>query len=93
VGEDARRFEFVELLTAEELIEEGREMQHCVASYANSGASARTSIWSLRKRIESGRIIRMATIEVSNKQRAIVQVRRRWTCCRPRGSLTVSIVG
>lgn len=77
-GEEAQRYEIVELLTSEELIAEGGAMCHCVASYAGSCASGRTSIWSLRKRIESGRVVRQATIEVSNKQRKIVQVRRRW---------------
>ena len=33
-GEDARRYEFVELLTSDELIAEGGVMHHCVASYA-----------------------------------------------------------
>ena len=77
-GEDERRIEIVELLSTEDLVEEGRAMRHCVASYAGSCASGRTSIWSLRKRIESGRAIRMATIEVGNRQRTVVQVRRRW---------------
>jgi hypothetical protein len=40
--------------------------------------SRRTSIWSLRKRIETGRKVRLVTIEVNNVQRTIVQVRRRW---------------
>ena len=63
--EDGRRaYEVVELLTAQELLEEGRVMNHCVASYANACASGRSSIWSLRKRIESGRVVRLATVEV-----------------------------
>jgi hypothetical protein len=58
-------------------MDEGRVMRHCVASYASDCASGRTSIWSLRKQIESGRFIRLATIEVNNTQRFIAQVRRR----------------
>lgn len=77
-GEDLRRFGVVELLTTEQLREEGGAMHHCVASYAGSCASGWTSIWSLRKQIESGRIVRMATVEVHNIRRTIVQVRRKW---------------
>jgi PcfJ-like protein len=72
-----RRYEVVELLTAEELMEEGQAMRHCVSSYAGDCESGRTSIWSLRKRIESGRFVRLATVEVHNNQRFIVQVRGR----------------
>jgi hypothetical protein len=77
-GGEKWAFAIVELLTAEDLRQEGGAMQHCVASYASFCASRRTSIWSLRKRIEAGREIRLATIEVNNVQRTIVQVRRRW---------------
>lgn len=76
-GDERRTHLIVELLTTQELLEEGREMSHCVASYAHSCASGRTSIWSLRRRIDSGRVVRRATIEVRNKDRTIVQVRRR----------------
>ena len=51
----------------------------------------RTSIWSLRKRIESGRVVRLATIEVSNKQRRIVQVRRRWNRLPTGGDLSILV--
>ena len=76
-GEGERRYEVVELLTSQELMEEGQTMRHCVASYAGYCESGRTSIWSLRKQIESGRFIRLATVEVNNNQRFIVQVRGR----------------
>ena len=77
-GEEKVAFKIVELLTSEDLRQEGAAMEHCVATYGNSCASRRTSIWSLRKRIETGREVRLATIEVNNVQRTIVQVRRRW---------------
>ena len=75
--EGERRYEIVELLSTQEMLDEGRAMRHCVGSYAGYCASGRTSIWSLRKQIESGRFIRLATIEVNNTQRFIVQVRGR----------------
>jgi hypothetical protein len=84
-----RIYAVVEILTSQELIEEGRVMRHCAASYAGSCASGRTSIWSLRKQIENGRVIRLATIEVSNKQRRIVQVRRRCNRLPSAGDLAV----
>ena len=76
-GEERRIYEIVELLTMEELREEGAAMRHCVASYASACASGRTSIWSVRLRLGTGRTIRLATIEVRNRDRTIVQVRRR----------------
>jgi hypothetical protein len=90
-GADAggRRFEILELLTAEELIEEGREMHHCVASYAGSCASGRTSIWSLRKVLDTGRQARLATVEVSNNRRLIVQARRRGNDLPTQGELAI----
>jgi hypothetical protein len=76
-GEEVRVYRIVELLTSSDLFAEGRAMRHCVASYAGSCTSGRTSIWSLRKSIETDRVIRMVTIEVSNVQGKIVQVQGR----------------
>jgi hypothetical protein len=90
-GEDARWYEIVELLTSEELVAEGGEMHHCVASYAGSCASGRTSIWSLRKQLETDRVVRQATIEVSNNQRRIVQVRGRRNKFPTRGDLSILV--
>jgi hypothetical protein len=78
-GEDRRVFETVELLTSDELREEGAAMHHCVATYAHTCVAGKTSIWSLRKRLEGGREVRLATIEVNNNGHGtIVQVRRRF---------------
>ena len=79
----------VELLTSSELFEEGQAMRHCVASYAGSCSSGRTSIWSLRKTIETGRVIRLATIEVSNMRGTIVQVRGRCNRLPSKGELAI----
>ena len=90
-GEDdgRRAYEVAELLTAQELLEEGRVMNHCVASYANDCASGRSSIWSLRKRIESGRVVRLATVEVRREDGTIVQVRKRSNKLATRRELSV----
>jgi hypothetical protein len=76
VGDERRVYEVTELLTARELVEEGKAMSHCVASYAHACGSGQSSIWSLRVRIESGRVVRLATIEVRRRDSKIVQVRR-----------------
>jgi len=77
VGEYRRAFESNELLGEADLIEEGKAMGHCVASYLQLCASGRSSIWSLRMRIPSGRMVRLATVEVRTKDNLIVQVRKR----------------
>jgi hypothetical protein len=88
-GEEGRVYRIVELLTSSELFAEGRTMRHCVASYAGSCTSRRTSIWSLRKSIESDRVIRLLTIEVSNQQQTIVQVRGRCNRLPSEGELAI----
>lgn len=62
-----------ELLSAEELKEEGQAMCHCVASYAHSCASGRVSIWSLSCQGQ-----RLLTIEVDNQNRTIRQARGKY---------------
>ena len=47
-GAKQRRFAIVELTSGAELLAEGRAMSHCVGSYAQSCASGRTAIFSLR---------------------------------------------
>ena len=60
-----------ELADSGELIDEGNELHHCVATYAESCAKRTTSIWSLRCHgsLESHRVL---TIEVSPTNRTIV---------------------
>jgi hypothetical protein len=88
-AEDDRVYRIVELLTSSELLVEGQAMRHCVASYTNSCATGRTSIWSLQKSIESGRVVRLVTIEVSNNRSAIVQVRGRCNRLPNEGEMTL----
>lgn len=65
-----------EILTFAELVAEGREMHHCVASYWSWMESGRCSIWSLRMLLPGAPAARrMATLEVQNQRRAIVQAR------------------
>jgi hypothetical protein len=63
-----------ELLDSDELFQEGRAMNHCVGSYANSCARRVTSIWSM-KRTEKSQSQPVLTIEVQLGNRVICQVR------------------
>jgi hypothetical protein len=56
-----------ELLSSRELSSEGRAMHHCVASYAGSCASGRSSIWSLTRQDHTG-LFKHLTIEISGKR-------------------------
>ena len=67
-----------EILSSRELTEEGREMRHCVASYARSCARGQVSIWSLQAAEgEHGPPRRVMTIAVDNLRRTITQARGR----------------
>ncbi len=63
-----------ELLGNGALAEEGRSLNHCVGSYAETCAMGRTTIWSMRQGCgATGK--RVLTIQVDADQRRIVQVR------------------
>ena len=63
-----------ELLSSDELIDEGQAMQHCVRTYARSCHTGRSSIWTMEIEDENGRR-KVLTIEVSPRQKFIRQVR------------------
>ena len=63
-----------ELLSHAELVQEGRALRHCVASYAHSCKRGDNSIWSLTNEDAAGRCKRRQTIQVDRYKR-IVQVR------------------
>lgn len=65
-----------EIRTGAALAEEGRQMRHCVYSYASSIESGRTSIWSMTL-FDGAATYRVVTIEVRNVERRIVQARGR----------------
>lgn len=64
----------VELLTSDELEEEGEALHHCVATYASQIISERAAIFSLRRRVQ-GVLRPLLTIEVWRAERQVVQVR------------------
>ncbi len=64
-----------ELTEGKRLVEEGRAMKHCVASYAQACVKGRTAIFSLRKYSEGVLINTLATIEVNLFLRSVVQAK------------------
>lgn len=68
-------YQIIQLNSVEELFKEGRDMRHCVATYAQKCIHHMTSIWSLRE-VKRDKFKRLVTIEV-NKKLKIVQVRRK----------------
>lgn len=74
--DDPCEWQTVELLTSAELVDEGRAMQHCVATYVRSCVNQNSTIWSLR-RIRNGRSQRVLTVEISPRRRRIVQAKGR----------------
>lgn len=62
-----------ELLSTAELVDEGRKMRHCVATYARSCANGTSSIWSMSTEDFAG-VEKRQTIEL-NCHRIIVQCR------------------
>ena len=63
-----------ELLSSEELVAEGRRMQHCVASFARSCHSGTCSIWSMSQETDEG-VTPLLTIEVNADSKEIRQAR------------------
>jgi hypothetical protein len=70
-----KTYAITELVSTEELQEEGLAMGHCVATYGALCQSGQSSIWSLTVEDGSGRIDRLLTLEVRNWRREIVQAR------------------
>jgi hypothetical protein len=75
-GEAAIEWTLVELLSSDALFDEGREMHHCVASYATLAARGKCAIFSLRRRrCVDGMIESRVTVEISLPERKVVQAR------------------
>ena len=63
-----------ELLSSKELVAEGRQMRHCVATYASSCHREKCSIWTLDLETEEGKE-KLLTVEVNNTTKEIRQIR------------------
>lgn len=75
-GKDTNKktYTFTQLLSSNALIVEGRTHGHCVAGYANSCATGKTSIWSMTVQDFMGIHKNLLTIEIS-PSKTIVQCR------------------
>ncbi|QDU51697.1 PcfJ domain-containing protein [Gimesia panareensis] len=73
-GQNWRYWTIRELLTSHALVAEGREMKHCVATYAFSCARGSTSIWTMEVKSAEG-VQKAVTIEVNCDRKLICQVR------------------
>jgi hypothetical protein len=76
-SKNMRRWMITELLNRDELIDEGRAMSHCIATYARSCASGRSSVWSMKCEDADGRN-RVLTIEVRPSSRMVMEARGRF---------------
>ena len=74
VEKDGKKVVYIakELLTSDDLHEEGHEMNHCVADYIDDCYAMDTSIFSLRKQ-EGDTFKRLATIEINPRTLEILQ--------------------
>lgn len=63
-----------ELLSSKALVAEGRQLKHCVATYASSCARGHCSIWTVEVESYEG-IVKSLTVEVRSGMRLISQVR------------------
>ncbi|NER14389.1 hypothetical protein GWK08_13125 [Leptobacterium flavescens] len=77
-NEDAKAFYIYELVDSRELMIEGRKMNHCVLTYANSCRGKRSAIFTLRKKEVLSFEAILATIEVDLYTRTIVQAKAKF---------------
>ncbi|MBD3675030.1 MAG: PcfJ domain-containing protein [Planctomycetaceae bacterium] len=65
-----------QLMTSDELVHEGRVMDHCVATYISSCLEGTSTIWTLEYHVGS-KSRKLLTIEVDPRHREVIQVRGR----------------
>ena len=76
-SEKKRRWTITELLNRDALVDEGRDMRHCIATYARSCASGHSSVWSMQCENAEGRE-RVLTIELRPATRLVLEARGRF---------------
>ncbi|MBC7922746.1 MAG: PcfJ domain-containing protein [Ferruginibacter sp.] len=79
-GKEERRKEYAiqELLSSNELLAEGKAMQHCVSSYAGSCYAGKCAIFSLSVLPAGSEAERLVTIEVNLRSCQVVQAKRKY---------------
>jgi len=76
IKERGAMYEIRELLTSDELYEEGKAMHHCAGSYVHSCANGTNAIFSLAKYSEE-ETDRMATIQIELATKQIIQAAKK----------------
>lgn len=71
-GDNKVTYVSIELLNANDLYEEGQEMNHCVGDYVDDCIAGDSAIFSLQK-IENGTFKRLATVEVNPRSWELVE--------------------
>lgn len=85
---EMRSWTIEEILNIPDLIDEGRAMHHCVATYKSSCINGHKSIWAMKVEYLSSKMTRrVMTIELVNRNRSVCQVRGR-NNSRPRDTLS-----
>jgi hypothetical protein len=69
-----RRWTITELLNRDALVNDGRAMRHCIATYARSCADGHSSVWSMQCENAEG-LERVLTIEVRPSSRMVMEAR------------------
>ncbi|MEQ9070387.1 MAG: PcfJ domain-containing protein [Gimesia chilikensis] len=72
--EDENRWMIREILTSDDLVTEGNQMKHCVASYIGNCTGGESSIWSMQIELQQG-FKKAITIEVRKDNNLISEVR------------------
>jgi hypothetical protein len=75
-GEEPEIWTIEEILDSTTLVEEGRRMHHCVATYLERISKGKCSIWSMKVR-RGGLVRRAVTVQVNPGTRRITQCRGR----------------
>jgi hypothetical protein len=75
--ENMRVWTITELLSSRALLNEGKALCHCVATYAERCARRQTSIWSLQLENPNGRR-RVLTVEADLQRKMICQIRGKY---------------
>lgn len=75
-----------------ELAEEGRQMKHCVSSYANECVQEESSIWSVRMLTGKGGFKRLATVEIEYTEEKYQLCEFQGKCNTKPSNLTIHMV-
>jgi hypothetical protein len=79
-----------ELLTAQDLLNEGRKMRNCVSSYAYTCASGKSSIFTVERVYPVNRLTeKTATIEVNRANRTVIQAKGKCNAAVPPTAMVV----